>query len=152
MNLEFTGVLWSRRGLKLESKRLCLLALPAPCFGIIGDANSAVRLPGFDHNSHPSPAPWVDRCPDFLPQAFQSWNEVNNGTYLMELLRRSLECQLLRHLEDSGQLSWTTFFCFWNSLCIRIWIILQNLVYFKFLFNRLMTATWAIIVPFTRSL
>ena len=103
MNLEFTVVLWSRRRLKLESKRLCLLALPAPCFGIIGDASSAVRLPGFDHNSHPSPAPRVDRCPDFLPQAFQSWNEVHNGAYLMELLRRSLECQLLR---QRGQ--WTT--------------------------------------------
>ena len=51
----------------------------------------------------PSPAPWVDRCPDFLPQAFQSWNEVHNGAYLMELLRRSLECQLLR---QRGQ--WTT--------------------------------------------
>ena len=85
----------------------------------------------------PSPAPWVDRCPDSLPQALQSWNEGNNGTYLMELLRRSLVCQLLRHWEDSGQLSWTTFFCFCNSLCIKIWIILQNLVYFKFLLQQI---------------
>lgn len=52
-SLEFIGVLWGGRGLKLESKWYVLSAPPppppaAPQFGTVLDTDSAVRLPGFD--------------------------------------------------------------------------------------------------------